>query len=202
MGTRKRLAAVAVVAAVAGACAASFKNNATDRAANASAASGQSPSITPEDIRQIAELPLVAARLRERLAKSPGDGDGWALLARTYVRLGEYPPARMAFQKAVELRGDDAEVLVDYADTLAYLNGRSFEGEPLHLIDRALRLDPAHPPALMLAGLAAFDRKDYRRAIAYWEKAVQAAGPDNPVTGQALRAIAEARRRAGSVPMT
>jgi cytochrome c-type biogenesis protein CcmH len=155
-------------------------------------------SLNADDIREIAELPQVAVRLRDRLAKSPADADGWALLARTYVRLGEHAQARTAFDRALQMRGDDAALLADYADTLAFLNGRSFEGKPRQLIERALRIAPAHPAALMLAGLAAFDRQEFPQAVAYWEKAVQAAGPGSPVAAQALEGIREARRRAQS----
>jgi cytochrome c-type biogenesis protein CcmH len=160
-------------------------------------AGSEPASLTADDLREIGELPQVAARLRERLGKSAGDPDGWALLARTYLRLGEPVLAKAAFQRALALRGNDAAVLVDYADTLAFLNHQSFEGEPRQLIERALQIDPAYLGALMLAGLAAFDRHEYVQAVTWWEKAVAAAGPGSPVAEQALAGIAEARKRAG-----
>jgi cytochrome c-type biogenesis protein CcmH len=158
----------------------------------------QRVSLNADDLREIADLPLVAAHLRERLNKSPADPDGWALLARSYARLGEHVNAGAAFQKALELGSEDATLLTDYADTVAFLNNRSFEGKPREMIERALRIDPANIGALMLAGLAAFDRREYVQAISYWEKAVSAAGTDSPVTAQALEGIKEARKRAGA----
>jgi cytochrome c-type biogenesis protein CcmH len=145
------------------------------------------------DLREMAELPLVAARLRARLGRAPGTADDWALLARTEVALGRHRQARAAFDKAVALRGDDAALLADYADTLAYLNGLSFDGEPQALIERALRADPGHPGALLLAGLAAFDRREYAQATAFWERAALAGGG---VADKAREGNREARRRA------
>ncbi len=65
----------------------------------------------------------LAAKMKEH----PEQAEGWALLARSYVRLGQVDPALAAFEKAVSLRADDAALLVDYADVLAVANGRSLE---------------------------------------------------------------------------
>jgi cytochrome c-type biogenesis protein CcmH len=48
--------------------------------------------------------------------------------------------------------------------------GRKLEGEPAKLIARALEIDPRNLKALALAGTAAYDRKDYKAAAAYWER--------------------------------
>jgi cytochrome c-type biogenesis protein CcmH len=78
------------------------------------------------------------------------------------------------------------------------LQGQALQGEPLRLVERALRLDPANPKALALAGSAAFERKDYAAAVAYWEKAQPAAPPGSEFASSLERGIAEARSLGGA----
>jgi cytochrome c-type biogenesis protein CcmH len=122
------------------------------------------------------------------------------MLARSYMRLGRMPDALPAFAKAVQLRGEDPSLLADYADALAVSNDRKLEGEPLKLIERALKLDPKHQKSLALAGTAAFDRKDFAGAVRYWEQLVQTAPPESPLVPQVQAAIAEARQLGGLAP--
>lgn len=138
----------------------------------------------------------LAAKLKEH----PEKAEGWALLARSYVRLGQLEPALSAFQKAAALRPDDAALLTDYADVLAVANGRNLEGEPRRLIERALQLEPDNLKALSLAGAAAFDRKDYASAVRHWERVVQLSPPDSPYLQELQAGIDEARKLGGVAP--
>ena len=65
---------------------------------------------------------------------------------------------------------DEPDLLADYADALAMSQGRDLSGKPLELVKRALKIDPTHWKALAMAGTAAFDRKDYKGAVDYWER--------------------------------
>jgi cytochrome c-type biogenesis protein CcmH len=116
--------------------------------------------------------PLLDA-LKSKLEKNPGDGVGWALLARSYVELRRHADAVPAYEKAVKVISDDPQLLADYADALAVVNGYKLTGKPEALVNQALKLDPHHVKALMLAATAAFDRKDYKHAIGLWERLQQ-----------------------------
>jgi cytochrome c-type biogenesis protein CcmH len=120
-----------------------------------------------------------ADALATRLQSQPNDGDGWATLARSYNVLGRFDEAAAAFERAVAQLPDDAQLLADYADALAMSQGQRLEGKPLDVIARALKADPGNLKALALAGTAAFERKDYRQAVGYWEKVVQTAPADS-----------------------
>ena len=119
------------------------------------------------------------------------------MLARSYGMLGRLDDALPAYQKAVALNGQDARLLADYADTLALKNDRNLEGEPLALVERALKIEPTNLKALSLAGAAAFNRQDYAGAVRYWEQVVQYAPPESPYLPQVQSSIAEARERGG-----
>ena len=136
-------------------------------------------------------------KLAERLQGQPDDAEGWAMLARSYGMMGRIDDAVPAYAKAVALVGNDAKLLADYADTLALKNGRNIEGEPLKLVERALKLEPTNLKALSLAGAAAFNRQDFAGAVRYWEQVAKNAPPDSPYLPQVQASIAEARERGG-----
>jgi cytochrome c-type biogenesis protein CcmH len=143
------------------------------------------------------QIAAMVDRLAERLKERPDDAEGWAMLGRSYVALGQHEKAVPAFEKATALRPDDAVLLADHADALAVRNGRSLAGEPIQLVQRALKADPRNLKALALAGTEAFDRADYPAAAAYWQRLVDAAPPDSPFVAPAREGLAEARQRGG-----
>jgi cytochrome c-type biogenesis protein CcmH len=135
--------------------------------------------------------------LAERLKNSPDDGDGWQMLARSYVAVGKHAESLEAFRQAARLRPTDAGLLADYADALAVTQSRRLEGEPLELVERALKIDPTNGKAHALAGTAAFDRQDYRSAIDHWQQVVDHEPATSALAQQAHDSIAEARQLAG-----
>jgi cytochrome c-type biogenesis protein CcmH len=143
---------------------------------------------------QIADM---AEKLAVRMKDTPEDAEGWAMLARSYTVLGRHPEALVAYEKAVNLRKDDAPLLADYADSLAVKNGRKLAGEPMKWVEAALKLDPRNPKALALAGTHAFDIKDYAGAVKYWEQVVQFGPPDSGYVQQVQAGLAEARQLGG-----
>jgi cytochrome c-type biogenesis protein CcmH len=147
-----------------------------------------------------------AETLAARLKDNPDDGAGWAMLARSYNVLGRFGEAAAAYARADKLLPPDAQLLADHADALAMSQGQSLEGEPLAILQRALKLDPANFKALALLGTAAFDRQDYRGAIVHWDKVVRSAPPDSEFTRAVqasldeARALAEGRTPAAALP--
>ena len=147
-----------------------------------------------------AQIDDMVARLADRLKTHPDDAEGWMMLARSQVALGKHAQAIDAFVHAERLRPDDAALLADYADALAMAHQRSLEGQPSVLLQRALKIDPHDNKALALAGTAAFDRKDYKQAVRYWETLAQVEPKDGPFADQVQGGITEARRLAGMPP--
>ena len=136
-------------------------------------------------------------QLAARLKAAPDDADGWEMLARSYVVIGQHAKSIDAFKQALRLRAGDPNLLADYADALAMAQQRNLDGEPSELIARALKIDPDNGKALALAGTAAFDRGDYRGALAHWQHLVATEPAGGPFAPQLQASIDEARRRAG-----
>lgn len=120
-------------------------------------------STTPEMINQMVE------RLASRLKDNPNDYPGWARLANAYKVQGRLDEAVQAFGKTGPLLETDANLITQYADLLATRAKGDFKGQPLALVNKALRIDPKQPNALMMAAQAAYQAADYGTAIRHWE---------------------------------
>ena len=133
--------------------------------------------------------------LEEKLKNQPEDAEGWYMLARSYMSLKRYPDAVKAMEKVVALKDDNANILMQYADALAMTNNGKVTGKPEKVILQALTIDPNHPEALWLAGIAAEEQQQHEKAIAHWEKAL-AQMQDNEESKQLLnQAIADAKSK-------
>lgn len=150
--------------------------------------------VTPQQIQ------AMVAKLSERLQDNPGDAEGWLMLARSYGALGRYPESAAAFGRATALLPADAQLLSDYADTLAMAQGRRLQGEPERIIRLALAADPRNVKALALAGSAAFERQDYAAAIGEWRKVLDVVPADSNVAERIRTSIADAQARSGANP--
>jgi cytochrome c-type biogenesis protein CcmH len=117
--------------------------------------------------RQIATM---VESLAQRLKQHPDDPNGWVLLAHSYQALERFPEAANAYARADALIPNNADLLADYADTLAMAQGRKLEGAPAALIQRALAIDPKHKKALALAGTVTLETHDLDASIAYWRR--------------------------------
>ncbi len=143
------------------------------------------------------QIEAMVARLANRLESNPEDGEGWIMLARTYSALGHFPEAANAFAKASAKFPQDPQLLADYADALAMAQGQSLEGKPEELAKRALEIDGNNMKALALTGTAAFERKDFAKAIEYWERMVPLVPPDSDTAKSVQSSIEEARSKLG-----
>ncbi|HEX7811081.1 MAG TPA: c-type cytochrome biogenesis protein CcmI [Burkholderiales bacterium] len=150
-------------------------------------------SISPEQFQEM------TGKLAARLQEQPDDVVGWTMLGRAYRATERHEDAAKAFARASALKPDDADLLADQAESLAISRGRDLGGEPIRLLDRALKLDPDNAKALALAGSAAFERKDYQAAIRYWERLLKQ--PDiGAELAQALQSgVGEAKALAGGL---
>lgn len=133
------------------------------------------------------------AALAKRLQDNPADVQGWTMLARSYNSMERFGEAAGAYAKATELSPKDADLWAEYAFVTAMASGRSLEGKPAELIDKALQVDPENAKALQLAGSAAFQAKNYKKAVTYWERVLKQVPPNSEVAEQITARINEAK---------
>jgi cytochrome c-type biogenesis protein CcmH len=190
------VAAVALYFALGNPRALSAANTTPSAAPGASQSAGPAgPMMNGQPTQQQIEANVAALAIR--LEQNPNDLPGWIMLARSYTSMEKFPEASNAFARATALKSDDAGLWADYAFALGMANNRSLQGQPQTLIEKALQLDAENPKALQLAGSAAFEAKNYKQAIEYWQRLLQKTSPETEM-GQALtERIAEARKLAG-----
>jgi cytochrome c-type biogenesis protein CcmH len=135
----------------------------------------------------------MTAKLAARAKEKPEDPIGWAMLGRAYRMLGKLPEAARAYGKSVQLKSDDPEILVEYAESLGMAQNGRFDGEPLAMAKRALALDPKSEKALALLGTVAFEAGDFKSAVEYWERLLALADPGTDFAKAVEGGLAEAR---------
>ncbi|HEY6805012.1 MAG TPA: c-type cytochrome biogenesis protein CcmI [Pyrinomonadaceae bacterium] len=148
--------------------------------------------------RTQAQIEANVQKLADKLKANPSDPAGWIMLARSYNSMERYGEATGAYAKAVELNPNDADIWAEYAFATAMANDRKLEGKPTELINQALKVDPQNPKALQLAGTAAFDAKDYKKAIEIWQRVLSRVPPGSDVAQAINDRINEAKKLAGT----
>jgi cytochrome c-type biogenesis protein CcmH len=142
------------------------------------------------------QLERMVEQATSQTQKEPKNASAWGMLAHSYEMLGKFTESTKAYSRLAQLLPKDAQVLADYADVLAVVNGRSFKGEPFELLKRALALDSKNAKALLLTGVAYIEEQDYAKAILHFEKA-RSASKDATVLRQIDDGIAQAKSLSG-----
>ena len=108
-------------------------------------------------------------QLEARLATDPSDINGWVLLGRSYIQLGDYERARGALEQAWN-RSDapDDMLKLAYAQTLLF----TVEGAALSLagdlVEEVLATSPGNEAALLWGGFVAVERNQPAVAAERW----------------------------------
>lgn len=140
-------------------------------------------------------------RLEETVAANPNDVQGWSLLARVYLDLGQLEKGANAIGELIRLEGRSAMLLAQQAQALYFADGQRLSDRVQKLIDTALELDPQDPATLSLLGMAAYQKQDWEAARSYWEAALPRAGSID--ADQSLReGIADVRQRLEMEPLS
>lgn len=143
------------------------------------------------------DIENMVAGLAAKLEKEPDNLPGWVMLARSYKAMRRYDEAERAFEKAGPLIDQDPQLLADFADLLATRSGGNLAGRPEQLIGKALALDPDNLQTLWLAGTAAFNRREFGKAIEHWQRGLRQLPPESEDARMLNSIIAEAKQQMG-----
>lgn len=118
------------------------------------------------------------AVLAERVRQDPNNLDQWYLLGRSYAFVERYADAANAYRRAVELSGDDPNILSTYAEAVVMANGNRVTQEA-HLAFQQVNRDlPDEPRARYYLALHAAQQEDYQVAMDRWLALLQDSPPD------------------------
>lgn len=120
---------------------------------------------TPQGQESIATL---VGQVEEHLARNPGDGAGWELIAPVYMRLGRFGDAVEARRKAMALNGASAVREADLGEALAAAANGVVTAEAKQAFERALAQDGHEAKARYFLGLAAEQDGNSAQAASTW----------------------------------
>ncbi|MGR8950202.1 MAG: c-type cytochrome biogenesis protein CcmI [Gammaproteobacteria bacterium] len=157
------LIALVIVVAVSGAT--YFSVGDLQRALGREPAPATAQTLDEESIRQAIE------GLKDQLNTDPDNAEGWMLLGRTMMALGEYEQAVISLKKAMALVPNAPGLMLQYADAIAMSAGGKLTEEAQQIVRDVLAIEPDNVSALWLAGLGAAERDDNIQALAYLSRA-------------------------------
>ena len=152
----------------------------------------QTQTAQSQPAQPVASIDEMVAQLAARLQQQPDDLEGWVMLARTYSITKRYHEAESAYENVLRLGGENANVLVDYADAMVMVNGGQFNDASGALLTRALELDPDNVKGLWLAGHWKNQSGAQADALDYWQQAalkLPAGSEDATVIAQQINEV-------------
>ncbi len=144
------------------------------------------------DIAARAEMQGLLGELARRLEADPTRIDGWLLLARARLKVGDYREAAEAFARARALAPDSGEIAGELGEALIQAANGTVGAEAREALQFANAKDPRDAKALFYLGHDAATRNDYAAAIQYWTNLISISPQDAPWVPDLRARIAEA----------
>lgn len=149
-----------------------------------------------QGVQQAEQQPSVeemTRRLQQKIDEQGGSVEEWIMLGRAHKYLGENELAANAFRVALEQDTQNAQLKLELAEVLALENDRQFTDESRKLVMDAMALEPENPNVLWFAGVAEFQSRQYRQAIAHLTKLLPFARGDEEVIKSIITIVAQSR---------
>jgi len=158
-----------------------------------------------QQVQQAQQAPSIEealVQLEQSLQENPNDLEGQMLYARAMMSMQNFDAAVKALSKANELDPNNANILTELAEAVAFKNNTgSFVGEPEDYIEQALNIDPTHQKALWLKGIIAFEKQQFAEAEQLWTTLIQNIS-DDKVKSTILKQINQARSQQNKAAIT
>lgn len=159
---------------------------------------GQQEIKSQEEMLRQREIEAMAhiEKLQQHIDSNPDDSEAWYNLGQTYVAVGGFDEAVIAFKRVIKIEGEHADILGAIAQALYYKNDQQISVQVQEYIDKALALDINDPSTNILLGMHSFIGENYQKAITHWQRVIDANNQGVNIT--ALKeAVAEAKNRLG-----
>jgi cytochrome c-type biogenesis protein CcmH len=120
------------------------------------------------DAQARAEMQGLLGELTRRLEADPTRLDGWLLLARARMKVGDYTEAGEAFARARVLAPDNGEIAAELGEALIHAANGVVGTEARDALRFAIAKDPRDAKALFYLGHDAVARGDHAGAVQFW----------------------------------
>lgn len=159
---------------------------------------GSPAALDPAQVRAPQTVEAAVAMLEQRLREDPDQAEGWILLGRSRMSLGQPDQAVAAFDRALALLPADADLMAAQAEALlAASPERRLPERGVRLLERALQIDPRQQRALFLLAMERLHGGQAAESVALFERLLPLVDAD---TANALRPQAERARGAAGLP--
>ncbi len=117
------------------------------------------------------DINTAIANLEAELKSKPDNLEGWVLLARTQMAIGNYEAANQAFAKAIMLDPGNPDLKTERVEAMMRASGsRTFSNEAVALLKQALSENPEHERAMFFIGMHYLQQGDSAQAEIYLNK--------------------------------
>ena len=104
---------------------------------------GAPAALDPANVKAPETVEEAVAQLQRRLKDEPESFETQVVLARSYMATERYAEARDAYARALELKPDDVDVPVEYAEALLRTSpDRHFPPQAVAMLERAVERNP------------------------------------------------------------
>lgn len=156
---------------------------------------------TPPGGPSHAEIGVLAAKLAKKLKQSPGNLEGWLLLASTYSQMKRYDDAARAYARAIPLVSEQPQALSDitsaYGEALMLASGGVITPVARAAFAQALAKDKANARASYYLGLALLQEGKSKEALRMWTALAGRAPADAPWLAELRNRIARIAKEQG-----
>jgi cytochrome c-type biogenesis protein CcmH len=115
------------------------------------------------------EMTRLALGLRTRLQQDAGNVEGWVMLGRVGMVLGNASTATQAYERAYRLAPDNSDAALGYAEALTRSSDPDDNRRGNVLLRQLVKSDHANVRVLSMYAFSAFEQKRFGDAVAAWE---------------------------------
>ena len=145
-------------------------------------------------------LEVAINKLAQRLKTEPNNGEGWFLLGRSFMTIGNYEEAVKALSKASTLLTNNLEIMASLAEAMVFTSGGIVTPEIDTKFQVILSKEPNDQAAQYYLGMARAQAGQPQEALDIWQKLALQTPPDAPWAEDLNSLIARAAEDA-NVPL-
>ena len=138
------------------------------------------PHATRGDVAARAEMDTLLNELAQRLERDPTRLDGWLLLARSRLKIGDTKGAVETFARARLLVPNDGDIASETAEAMIHAENGTVSADARAALNLARSKNPRDAKALFYLGHDELAQGHYAAAIQHWRNLIAVSPPDAP----------------------
>ncbi len=162
-----------------------------------SAGAGGMASLGGAGGKPVDDVDTMIARLADRLAKNPDDGEGFRMLGWSYVMTGHPDKAIEPYKHARTLLPNQANVHAGYGEALVAVAKNTVTPEARAAFEKAVSIDPTEPRARYFLALWQAQHGQQKEALEKWVALANGGPADAPWQVDLRKQISETSARIG-----